>query len=120
MKDVVEAFPSAVVLGSKVCLSFLSNLIFTPFQQQVVKGGDQVDLGGGHVIEFVMAPNLHWPDTMFSYDHATATVFTCDAFGMHYCSEVRRSDGRTELQKPEDCSAALLSNERSVIQGQGS
>ena len=34
----------------------------------------QVDLGGGHEVEFVMAPNLHWPDTMFSFDHATGTV----------------------------------------------
>ncbi|EFN57371.1 hypothetical protein CHLNCDRAFT_142758 [Chlorella variabilis] len=41
VKDVVEQFPDAVVVGSKI------------------------DLGGGHVMEFVMAPNLHWPDTMF-------------------------------------------------------
>lgn len=33
------------------------------------------------------APNLHWPDTIFSYDHKTQTLFTCDAFGMHYCSD---------------------------------
>lgn len=26
-----------------------------------VKGGTKIDLGGGHVLEFVMAPNLHWP-----------------------------------------------------------
>ena len=47
-----------------------------------------MDLGGGHVLEFVMAPNLHWPDTMFSFDHATGVMYTCDAFGLHYCSEV--------------------------------
>lgn len=47
----------------------------------------QIDLGGGHVLEFVMAPNLHWPDTMFSFDHATRVMYTCDAFGMHYCAE---------------------------------
>lgn len=29
----------------------------------------------------------HRPDTMFSYDHATGVMYTCDAFGMHYCSE---------------------------------
>jgi hypothetical protein len=28
-----------------------------------------------------MAPNLHWPDTMFSYDHGTGIMYTCDAFG---------------------------------------
>ena len=33
-----------------------------------------------------MAPNLHWPDTMFSFDHATGMLFTCDAFGLHYCT----------------------------------
>jgi flavorubredoxin len=34
-----------------------------------------------------MAPNLHWPDTTFAYDRATQVMFTCDAFGLHYCSE---------------------------------
>ena len=49
--------------------------------------GDQLDLGGGHTLEFVIAPNLHWPDTMFTFDHKTGILFTCDAFGMHYCSD---------------------------------
>lgn len=87
VKDVVQLYPEAIVLGSKVCIAFLENLMHVPFKSKVVKGGDKIDLGGDHVIEFVMAPNLHWPDTMFSYDHSTSTVFTCDAFGMHYCSE---------------------------------
>ncbi|GLC40020.1 hypothetical protein PLESTB_001519900 [Pleodorina starrii] len=84
---VLDLYPEALVCGSKVCISFLQNLTHRPFKSQVVKGGDKVDLGGGHVIEFVMAPNLHWPDTMFSFDHATGVMYTCDAFGMHYCSE---------------------------------
>lgn len=46
-----------------------------------------MDLGNGHVLEFVSAPNLHWPDTISSYDRKTQTLFTCDAFGMHYCSD---------------------------------
>ena len=87
VKDVVTTYPSVQVLGSKVCIAFLQNLMHIPFNSQVVKGGDKLDVGGGHEIEFVMAPNLHWPDTMFSYDHSTKAVFTCDAFGMHYCSD---------------------------------
>ncbi|KAG7675217.1 hypothetical protein Ndes2526B_g08081 [Nannochloris sp. 'desiccata'] len=87
VKDVVQLFPECIVLGSKVCIAFLENLTHVPFKSQVVKGGDKIDLGGGHDFEFIMAPNLHWPDTMFSYDHSTGVVFTCDAFGMHYCSE---------------------------------
>lgn len=87
VKNVVELYPAAIVVGSKVCISFLQNLMHVPFTSQIVKGGDTIDLGGGHLVEFVMAPNLHWPDTMFSYDHGTRVMFTCDAFGMHYCSE---------------------------------
>lgn len=85
--EVVKLFPEVIVCGSKVALAFLTNLTHSPFEQKIVKGGDKIDLGHGHVIEFVSAPNLHWPDTIFSYDYATGVMFTCDAFGMHYCTD---------------------------------
>jgi len=85
--DVIDLAPNATVVGSKVALSFLDNLAHRPFERMVVKNNEQIDLGDGHLLEFIMAPNLHWPDTAFTFDHATGTVFTCDAFGMHYCSE---------------------------------
>ena len=69
--DIIDIYPEATVVGSKVALMYLKSLTHRPFEQKVVKGGDKVDLGGGHVIEFIMAPNLHWPDTIFSFDHAT-------------------------------------------------
>ena len=87
VKDVLRLAPQAVVVGAKVAIQFLEDLVHQPFERQVVKNGDQLDLGGGHVLEFVNAPNLHWPDTIFSYDHGTEVIFTCDAFGMHYCSD---------------------------------
>jgi flavin reductase (DIM6/NTAB) family NADH-FMN oxidoreductase RutF len=55
-------------------------------KEKAVKGGDVIDLGGGHEVEFVLAPNLHWPDTMFSFDRATGVMYTCDAFGAHFCA----------------------------------
>ena len=87
VKDVLRLAPQAVVVGAKVAIQFLEDLVHQPFERQVVKNGDQLDLGGGHVLEFVNAPNLHWPDTIFSYDRGTEVLFTCDAFGMHYCSD---------------------------------
>ena len=75
------------VIGSKMCIAYLENLVFVPFKSRVVQNGVQLDLGGGHNLEFVIAPNLHWPDTMFTFDHKTGILFTCDAFGMHYCSD---------------------------------
>lgn len=87
VKDVLALAPQATVVGSKVAIQFLEELVHTPFKRLVVKNGDKLDLGNEHIIEFVSAPNLHWPDTMFSYDAKTKVLFTCDAFGMHYCSD---------------------------------
>lgn len=87
VKDVLELAPKAMVVGAKVAISFLEDLVHRPFESTIVKNGDTLDLGNGHRLEFVSAPNLHWPDTIFTYDHKTQTLFTCDAFGMHYCSD---------------------------------
>ncbi len=86
-KDVLALAPQVTVVGSKVAIQFLADMVHQPFEQRIVKGGDRLDLGNGHVLEFVNAPNLHWPDTMFTYDAKTHALFTCDAFGLHYCDE---------------------------------
>ena len=67
----LDLYPEATVAASKVALMYLKGLTHRPFTQQALKGGDKIDLGGGHELEFVTAPNLHWPDTMFSFDHKT-------------------------------------------------
>jgi flavorubredoxin/flavin reductase (DIM6/NTAB) family NADH-FMN oxidoreductase RutF len=87
VKDVLALAPQATVVGAKVAIKFLEDLVHQPFKQQIIKSGETIDLGQGHVIEFVNAPNLHWPDTIFSYDRGTGILYTCDAFGMHYCSD---------------------------------
>jgi flavorubredoxin/flavin reductase (DIM6/NTAB) family NADH-FMN oxidoreductase RutF len=92
VKDILELAPNATVLASKVAIQFLENLIHHPFNRQIVKSGDKVDLGNGHVLEFVNAPNLHWPDTILTFDHASQILFTCDVFGMHYCSDSNFDD----------------------------
>lgn len=47
----------------------------------VVKDNDTLDLGKGHVLKFVEIPNVHWPETMATFDTKTGTLFPCDAFG---------------------------------------
>ncbi|MBF2034920.1 MAG: diflavin flavoprotein [Leptolyngbyaceae cyanobacterium T60_A2020_046] len=85
--DVLDLAPNATVVGAKVAIAFLEDLVHRPFERLLVKNGDTLNLGNGHLLEFVSAPNLHWPDTIFTYDHGTQILFTCDAFGMHYCSD---------------------------------
>lgn len=86
VKDLLAIAPDITVVASKVAIQFLEGFVHQDFKRQIVKNGDQLDIGNGHIFEFINAPNLHWPDTIFSYDHGTNTLFTCDAFGLHYCS----------------------------------
>ncbi len=87
VKDILQLNPNATVVGSKVALQFLEDMVHQPFKKQIVKNGEVLNLGNGHELEFVSAPNLHWPDTMFTYDRQTQILYTCDAFGLHYCDE---------------------------------
>ena len=88
VKDVLKLAPNATVVGAKVAIAFLEDLVHEPFERIIVKTGQTLDLGNGHVLEFLNAPNLHWPDTIFTYDSKTEILFTCDAFGMHYCNDL--------------------------------
>lgn len=76
--------PKAVVVSTQAAKTFLGNLIHTPFESHVVKDGEVIDLGGKK-IRFIIAPFLHWPDTMFALLEEQGALFTCDAFGAHYC-----------------------------------
>ena len=117
VKDVLKLAPNATIVGAKVALTFLADLVHQPFERLPVKNGDQLDLGNGHVLEFVNAPNLHWPDTIFTYDHKSQVLFTCDAFGMHYCS-AKLYDEELEAISPDfrfyyEC--LMAPNARSVL-----
>jgi len=48
---------------------------------RIVKEGDTLDLGQGKVLSFHPVPNVHWPDTMYTYEKSTKTLFSCDMFG---------------------------------------
>ncbi|QNP30215.1 diflavin flavoprotein [Cylindrospermopsis curvispora] len=117
VKDLLQKAPDITVVGSKVAIQFLEDLVHQPFKRRIVKNGDRLSLGNGHELEFVIAPNLHWPDTIFSFDHHTETLYTCDAFGMHYCSESTFDDDLATIEEDfkyyYDC--LMGPNSRSVL-----
>lgn len=117
IQDMLQLAPQMTVVGAKVAIQFLEGFVHVPFQRMMVKSGDRLDLGKGHELEFVSAPNLHWPDTILTFDHKTGTLFTCDVFGMHYCDD-RPYDEDLELLDSDyklyyDC--LMGPNARSVL-----
>ena len=124
ISDLLNLNPEIEIVGSKVAIKFLNDQVHQPFKSIAVKSGENLNLGINqrsginHVFEFISAPNLHWPDTIFSYDHGTSILYTCDAFGLHYCSE-RLFDSDVEIISEDfkyyyDC--LMGPNARSVIQ----
>jgi len=57
-----------------------------------VKAGDRLSIGNGKELIFVPAPMLHWPDSMFTYLTGDNILFSNDAFGQHYCSDLLFND----------------------------
>lgn len=82
----LELNPNIEVVGTTGAINFLSQIMNKPFQSHAVKEGEELDLGG-KTLRFMIVPNLHWPDTMYTYLPEDKILFTCDSFGSHYCCE---------------------------------
>lgn len=70
---------------------------------RAVKTGDKLSLGNGKELVFVEARMLHWPDTMFSYLAGEGVLFSNDAFGQHYASELMFNDLVDQDELYDEC-----------------
>lgn len=86
IKNLLRLAPKAKVYGTRQAINYLSEIINEPFDSQIVKDGDTLSLGN-KTLHFISAPNLHWPDTMYTYLEEEKILFTCDSFGAHYCDD---------------------------------
>ncbi|MCL2883564.1 MAG: FprA family A-type flavoprotein, partial [Coriobacteriia bacterium] len=83
--DLLGIYPDLTILctaSAAINLKNITNRDDLPIQ--VVKDGDSISLGD-RTLEFMMAPFLHWPDTMFTWCPEEKVLFTCDFLGCHYC-----------------------------------
>ena len=86
VEKILEYAPNATVVGSNLAIKYLTEIINKPFKNKVVKDGETLSLGN-KTLKFISAPQLHWPDTMFTYVIEDETLITCDSFGAHYCDD---------------------------------
>jgi len=79
-------FGGAKVVTNQKCRDFLVDLLHIPEDRFIVIGdGDTLDLGD-RTLEFIIAPWVHWPETMLTYLREDRILFTCDLFGSHYAT----------------------------------
>jgi NADH oxidase (H2O-forming) len=86
VKNLLKLAPKAKVYGSRQAINYLNEIINEPFDTVIVKDQDTVSLGN-KTLRFISAPNLHWPDTIYTYLEEEQLLFTCDSFGAHYCNK---------------------------------
>ncbi|MDT8400113.1 MAG: FprA family A-type flavoprotein [Bacteroidales bacterium] len=86
LKHILELAPGATVVGSGNAIRYLNDMFDFSFKSMAVKEGDSLSLGN-KTLRFISAPNLHWPDTMYTYLEEDRLLFTCDSFGAHYCDD---------------------------------
>jgi len=79
----MDMFPQARVVADEKCRDLLGRLLDVPEDRiMIVKDGDTIDLGG-KTLEFIVAPWVHWPETMMTYEKEDGILFSCDLFGAH-------------------------------------
>ena len=90
----LKAYPDATVIGNAKTFTFMEQFYGKndAMKKQVVKNGEELCLGK-HVLKFVFAPMVHWPEVMFTYDSTDKVLFSADGFGKFGANDVEDPEG---------------------------
>ena len=82
IKLVLEKYPNVKVILSKRAADMLPQFLDGDLTERliIVQEGEQIDLGE-HKLNFIMAPMVHWPEVMFTYESTDKILFSADGFG---------------------------------------
>ena len=90
----MERYPEAQIVASMGAFRMMVNYFGTDYPERkvVVKDGSVLELGR-HSLTFVGAPNVHWPEVVFSYDACDKVLFSADGFGKFGANDVEDPEG---------------------------
>ena len=90
----MDAYPHATLVSSAKAFPMMKNFFGTEFEDRriVVKEGDSLELGE-HVLHFVQAPMVHWPEVIMTYDAKDKVLFSADGFGKFGANDVEDPEG---------------------------
>ena len=90
----MDTYPEVKVVATAKAFTMMKNFTGTDYSARgiVVKEGDKLELGS-HVLTFVTAPMVHWPEVMFTYDSTDKVLFSADAFGKFGALDAEDEEG---------------------------
>lgn len=84
LPKLIEKYPDAKVVTNPTCKTNLMEMLFIPEDRiMTIKNEEELSLGD-KTLKFIFAPNVHWPDTMFTLIKEDNLLCTCDFLGAHY------------------------------------
>lgn len=80
--EALKQYPDATVVGNAKTFLYMDQFgdVNVEGRKLVVKEGDTLSLGS-HTLQFIMAPMVHWPEVMVTYESTEKILFTADGFG---------------------------------------
>jgi flavorubredoxin len=113
---ILEKYPDAKIVTNSKCKDLLESFLLIPEEKFiVVKDNEEISLGD-KTIQFMIAPWVHWPDTMFSYIKEDKILFSCDFLGSHYAtSELFVSDEKEVYLSAKRYYAEIMMPFRTMI-----
>ena len=81
INTLVKKYSKIKIVSSKKSFNMIKKYLKNDFSQNrlEVKEGDKLELGN-HILNFIEAPMVHWPEVIITYDSLTKTLFTSDSF----------------------------------------
>ena len=86
VERLLELNPRLKIVATGCAINFLKEIVNRDFYSIAVKDGQTLELDD-KTLEFMVVPNLHWPDTMYTYIREDKVLVTCDSFGSHYACD---------------------------------
>ena len=96
-KTLIDKFPNMKIVGNAKTFAMMSQFFDVDLtgRSVVVKEGDTLNLGA-HTLQFIMAPMVHWPEVMVTYEQSEKILFSADGFGKF---------GALDVEEPWACEA---------------
>lgn len=91
-KTLIDKFPNMKIVGNAKTFAMMSRFFDVDLtgRSVVVKEGDTLNLGA-HTLQFIMAPMVHWPEVMVTYEQSEKILFSADGFGKFGALDVEES-----------------------------
>mgnify|MGYP002791388920 FL=1 len=82
VQNLIEKYPSMQVVGNAKTFNLVSQFFNVDLEGRkvLVKEGDTLNIGS-HTLQFFMAPMVHWPEVMVTYEQSEKILFSADGFG---------------------------------------